>query len=340
MRARRTLLTPHVLILLVTLGMERASGDILKEEPVDLKGLPAHGGFVSSNESGPTRLRPLLVAHEKIHLSVGADRAVFGAILTKASGLVVLDLDPRITFFHRINRDLLLLSRGDRRKYVFYRRSAKFEEWSAAVEASENPRLKESVLKAAESWTWWNEEFRSKISGYDPIPSPGDLGSTNFTGVNYPEEAAGFDSIYDLAAKGNYEAHTLPIGSGPAIDRFRDAVVASRRKIGSVDLSNAWQPHFISETAMNGFFEGFADCFEDGTQFVVTDMGGEYENYWKFFVFKFSDLKKAAAGQYGRLFGTLGDHLKAYAADTRTESCSAKLGRPSPALVDLVAGKK
>lgn len=196
--------------------------------------------FIGPNELHPIYLK--VVVQERTPgalISVGADRALFAAILLPhVTSVVQVDHDAEVVRYNSINLALLRAARS-RADYLHLRFRATAAEWKAR--------------SIAGTHAWWHEVI-DELDFFDfqyPALHPPDRivhpsGLVPFEGANYLVEDAAFARVQGLARAGKIE-----VRQGDLTDRASmRALLTSQGPISLVDVSNAWWNTFAGVNAI------------------------------------------------------------------------------------------
>lgn len=210
----------------------------------DLLRLKPGPGFVVPNERNTEDLRKLITAPSTalakgIFVSVGSERAFMAAALArdKVETLVIVDIDPRILFFNRINKALLAVSRN-REDYLRLRLEASFESILARVRETDLTLSPENraALEDSANWSWWSAQVQ-KANGWSEFHNKD---SDVYKGANYLFDDVLFNAISKLAKENRIVVLEADLGSNYFRDRLNNASQILGQKIAFFDISNAW----------------------------------------------------------------------------------------------------
>lgn len=213
-------------------------------------------GYVIPNEDFPGEAKAL---YEKLEagtafMSVGTERSFFGAALSKADRLLIVDMDIDICLFSHINRALLKVSE-DREDYVWLRLEASTEDWAKRFEekgiAFEGMNEGEG---ASVLWKYWNNRVRNvKTEDKEIIKALKRSNSldllevfdsmhngTGFKDANYLFDDELFSHLRELAVSDRihvYQQSILDLGEeSKLVQDLKELDIT----IGMIDLSNAY----------------------------------------------------------------------------------------------------
>lgn len=254
-------LTRAILTIVVTLTTSWAVADPkdtgltqpshLLERNLHFSDLNYDESFVRPNERRPKKALPIWKESTNgTYVSVGTERGFIGFANSKADALVMVDFHPYVVTYNETNRILLKLA-NDFKDYVFLKKSASFNEiykrmqQSKMFEATELAWMQSSFVQKL-----WNESYRSSGSfmGRDFWAKWG-LGG--FAQVSYMVTPDLFEKLSRAAREnrivvrqGNLNNQLAQVDLGHLIEKLGG-------HLSVLDLSNAWESHFIRPEPMN-----------------------------------------------------------------------------------------
>lgn len=266
------------------------------------------GKFILPNEIRPYAASKILAqANGELIVTVGSERALFDYLLTpNASSLLVVDHDPGIVLFHRINSIVLRASGGSRERYLELRHAKTFETWSRLLEKAHKERQinsldREFVLSgdSRELMSWSPEKmfedwkvFTHQNPGWDVLLYQEKPGSTDdpFYGVNYFHEDGLFNRVYELARRGRYQVRLTNLASKSDVERVVSEIQRVGLTVAVLDLSNTWQNSaespYLGPEKTGMVLKAFSRVAHDSGILIVTYQGpdrnqpGYYRGYY------------------------------------------------------------
>jgi hypothetical protein len=242
---------PVILFLLITVGI--AFADFLPSisEPVDISSVTdKYAG--SPNETIPIYAKKILEeAPTGVVAAVGSERALLDMLLApNATHLLVLDIDPAVTFFHQVNTALLKLSTSQA-DYLKLRFNATADDWIRRAKKSASlDLLSLKVLTDAKSHAWWTRQVRSDRDNWKFFNH--EFGY-HFKDVNYlKQDEQGikqYSRLKNLADNNKIQAKTLDLSDKQGVARVIQAMKDHRPplNLSVLDVSNAWEKGYISK---------------------------------------------------------------------------------------------
>lgn len=207
--------------------------------------------FVRPNERRPKKALPIWKESSSgTYVSVGTERGFIGFANSKADSLVMVDFHPYVVTYNETNRILLKLATSFK-DYVALKKSASFKEIYGRMKDSQ--RFSESELSWVQSAfveKLWNESYRSSGSfmGRDFWAK---LGLGGFAQVSYMVTPDLFEKLSRAAREnrivvrqGNLNNQLAQVDLGNLVDKLGG-------RLSVLDLSNAWESHFIRPEPMN-----------------------------------------------------------------------------------------
>jgi hypothetical protein len=196
----------------------------------------------------PNELRPSdLESHlrdipEGAYITTGSERALFAAVVSpKITNVIVIDSDPAIIKFHKINTELLK-SANSMENYFFLRVKATFSDWQKA-----------HLTLTQEDWDFWENQVRNNSDAFVMHNKPLMVSyhTQELTKVNYLFNEAAFNRVQSLA-----RSNKLHFILGKLEDeRLMKNIILTLRKynaeVSAVDFSNTWHSNYITPPNLN-----------------------------------------------------------------------------------------
>ena len=229
-------------------------------------------GFVVPNEENTDSLRrffsaPGAIRAKGLFVSVGTERAFMTAALAgeKVETLVLVDIDPRILFFNRINKALLAISRS-REDYLKLRLEASFEDVLARTRENGQTISNENrvAIEDSANWSWWTVNVQ-RAGGWSEFHQ---ADSSLYRGTNYLFDNALFDSVSKLAKENRIVVIEADLGSTEFRQRLGDISVGLNQKIAFFDISNAWA--YLGHQRTVEMFASLNDLTTAQTNLILT----------------------------------------------------------------------
>lgn len=174
-------------------------------------------------------------------MSVGSERGFIGAILHgKTSQLLLVDNNPLIVYFNRLNT-LLLKVANHREDYVYLRLQAPWPEWQ-----QRKPLLppEDQALLTEDAWMWWAEYIRNHHH-WRPFYEPQ---GHDFSRGHYLMDDASFAYIHRLAKSNQIHAFLVNLSSQTDLEQLLNFLNAHHIDLAVVDTSNVWEVIGIEDT--------------------------------------------------------------------------------------------
>ena len=249
--------------------------------------------WLEPNERQPINGRRLFeTAPEGVHVGVGTERVLFGALLNpNATHVLMFDLNPSAVAYFRTNVALFELS-ADHRDYLALRFQASIESIrdraNEAWNAGRISLISRDVLFAAAAHASL-DVMRDSESRFRPGATGG-----LFRGVNYLADPELYARLAGLAKEGRIAAVTASF----SVERERQVVVGAIARnglrIGVLDLSNAWQPNY-SQMELSPFLVRIDAHVAPGARLVLTHWeASEPGRPWHYFGFTLERLRGAS----------------------------------------------
>ncbi len=212
---------------------------------------------------------PLLEIFEKVdtglYVAVGTERGFIGAAIAKASSLLLVDHDPEVRRFNKINIYLLKIA-DDRTHYLRLRLELTIDEWKKPDE--DYPSIDEDFL-------WWKKRVRQNDEFKDFHE-----GKFGFGMTSYLRHDDFFNHLSNLAKSDNIESVCAKLTNTSSIRQLVSLMHPKNYKISVIDISNVWWKVYMgsSHIAMLREFEKIAT---NETKLVLTGdySGGMFFEY-------------------------------------------------------------
>jgi hypothetical protein len=278
-----------LLIVLSFIWASLSPGEIVPETPLPAISPDFQGSYVVPNERRPQDARPVLEkASHGIYVAVGTERGFIGAALANADRLVLLDRDPQVVLFNRINAALLRISR-DREDYLHLRRSATEAEWKERIASLPVDSADRAILAGTQYWRWWKNQasqwkwWRNNVRhgpGFSLNGDPwgfrslhrGESEDHEFEDANYLYDEVLFSRLQRLARQRRIESHLLSLSSGESTQKLVAAIrtAAPNERISVLDLSNTWNDAYLRSHGVAAVIETFGSCMTGDSMVLLT----------------------------------------------------------------------
>lgn len=238
--------------------------------------------FLAPNEVYISKLPPLLHGStEGVYVSVGAERGFIGAsISSKNSHLLLIDIDPNVTFYNKVNTALLSLAQtGNRQDYWKLRMTATNDEWLSAIGFRSPPETVKEILSNPETWRWWEKNVRDVGTKEEPTwwryvydsswRTPSDQGAFQDTIYWYNDNL--FLRIQALAKDGKIQAHTLDLNDSQKVQELTEKMKTSDLNVSVLDLSNVWQKEYMKRRIVKELISKFGIIAHPQSVLLLTD---------------------------------------------------------------------
>ena len=254
------------------------------EPEIDLRPAPEvvvkqGASFLVPNEEYPADAISILEkAVPGVYVSVGTERGFIGAALTQAvTHLLLVDRDPRVVLFNRINIALLTVAESQA-DYLNLRLSSNRQLW---LERAESPGLShqfKNLLSDPNCFAWWVSEVRdqekfSLLHG-SPVNTDED---PEFGRANYLHDQALFSRISEIAKAGRIDAQTRDFRDKDDMLQLRAQIEQAGHKVSVLDLSNAWWHNYIG-TQLRTSLEILLPTLEQNGLLLITSLWSNGQN--------------------------------------------------------------
>jgi len=241
---------------------------LLSEEPLK-EVSDKDGAYMIPNEGCPAIAIPIFNLNNRgVYLAVGTERGFNGAALASASRLILIDKDPGVVLFNRLNTSLLKLAK-DQHHYLSLRSNPEALKTAIDELPSMNPNKQ---LWNEKNLDWWNqkvsrptnETFAQLLSLHIASNHGVDIRNylnptghfmhlmmqiSNSQGGNikdYLNQDSLFSHLQDLAKKDRIESHLFDLADQIEIERLKASLNTHGEKIGILDISNAWDEPYLT----------------------------------------------------------------------------------------------
>lgn len=243
--------------------------------------LPSNLGYFSApNEESPAKAFEIWSAAPRgAYVSVGTERGFIAAANTPAAdALVLVDIDPGVNFFNRVNIALFRAAE-DLNDYRYLRLEAGPREWRSRLARVVNPESR-GILRSEGAWRWWRASLRYQPSWL----SRHGLFQRGFaTFHEHPEQSRRFsdtnylwDPIQWSRLKRLVDADRVVVLSGNLADGedFSRLVSRSleglRSRLSVLDVSNAWWRFYTPNQELALALQGLRSMGSDDSIFLIT----------------------------------------------------------------------
>ncbi len=291
-----------MLALFLAIGSS-AFAEVVAEEPIDfLEATAETHSFVNPNETRPLEAVPIYeLGTGGIYVAVGTERGFVGAALSGASRLVLIDRDPDVVRFNRINVALLRIAK-DRQEYLALRKSFSTEQWQDRVAGLGPDDPTRRLLSDPNAWIWWEGKVRKSQSTFPIFVGDKAPGAGEFKGALYPLDEPLFQHLSSLAKEDKIESHQVNLENLGALSDFTDKLytAAPKERLGVLDLANVWDHDYLGGIRSGKVIETFRKLSKPESVIMFTSgwLGENNTNRWHYFGARLSDLdrKKKATG--------------------------------------------
>ena len=248
---------------------------------------PTPGVYLPPNEQHPAVALPIYrKSNHGVYVSVGSERSFIGAALSRANALFVIDYDPRIIRFAKINRALLAAS-TDRADYLNLRLSASPELWqqrSLRLVAEDK-----ETLSNPESWTFWDKNIRKNQTAWDNAfghlhaepKSPSDP----FFASNYLSEDRLYRQLSQLAKGSRIWARQLDLRHENEVRSFCEELKSRALILGIIDTSDIPNSSETGTSIAAHYIRLISQYAPDNAIFLNTAPSGGHGVHWSYFAF-------------------------------------------------------
>lgn len=247
------------------------------------------------NEIAPSNARDILAAAPPgVYLAVGADRAYLGFVQapqTHGYGLVVVDRDPGVIRFHRINIALLRAA-NDRAHYVHLRLHADDTEWKMAA-WRRGLDVEEASLLTSGQWRWWREAVRTLEmfatfhQGFARRAL--EAVATKDIRPHYLLEDAPFAIIHQAACAGRLVAHPCDLAKPTERQALATALQQQKLPVSVGDFSNLHNEKHLGHNTKHHFCELVGNA-DDAILLLTNVVRTTPTAYWHQYLLNYSGV--------------------------------------------------
>ncbi|MDX6769365.1 MAG: hypothetical protein SF051_07520 [Elusimicrobiota bacterium] len=242
--------------------------------------------YVVPNERHPEHAVPVLSrAPAGVYASVGTERGFIGAALTPgADALLLVDRDPAVATYNRVNAALLRLA-SDRAEYARLRVAEHAEVATLARERA-IPLRERLVLEDEAAWKAWRDDQNGH-----PLLAAERTGE--FSGSSYLHDDALFARLKALADAGRVTVLQADLSRGEGRARLADALRLIGRPLSVLDLSNAWRAYYLPRLGLLRLLLATRASAADGSVLLLTDRAERRTSGalgWDYFGFRLDRL--------------------------------------------------
>ncbi len=242
--------------------------------------------YICPNEFNPGMAMPIFdKSNHGAYVSVGSDRAFIGAALTRAEALYVVDIDPDIITFAKINRALLAAS-IDKVNYFNLRYLASFTDWS---EVSKTLSVDDqATLQNPDSWDFWDKYLRTSSPGNQQdcgvmMNAPTDQNDP-FSEANYIFDDLLFSHLQKLARSGAILTSVIDLTNKDGVQGVIEDISKHGFKLGVLDTSNVIA--YVGSQAAVNYILQFDSVASPDTIYLQTRGSADVLNgLWHYFAF-------------------------------------------------------
>lgn len=236
------------------------------------------GELVEPNELHPEIALDLYRSGSQgVHFSVGSERGYIGfAMNSKATHLLLADIDSQVVKFNRINIALLQLSEGFT-DYQNLRFAGTHEVWLNKIHANISMTTElNKILKDPETFIWW----KMKVSQSQSFKEK------NITlGLNsYINDPSKFHRIYKAAKEGRIQSIRLNLADPSQLISIAEEFHKEGLSISLLDIGSSWMPRYITNTGLLTVLTNLKSVFLENSILLLTK-GDHIEGYWKYAAF-------------------------------------------------------
>ncbi|MBI4404947.1 MAG: hypothetical protein HY537_12335 [Deltaproteobacteria bacterium] len=227
----------------------------------------AHSTSVDPNEQHPNIGKALYDrSNSGVYLSVGSERSFMGAAYTRADMLYVVDIDPIIIRFVKINRALLSVS-TDLEDYFDLRLNDSKEEW--ALRAAQSQGEIKQLLGDGSNWEWWKDVVRESDFGFQCLKKRPVNVRDCFYNFNYLYDEKLYSHLKDLATSGRILVSLADLTEYDQMENVLQAISATGFELGVVDTSNV--PEWVGMPATAKYYQQIKQYSVPDTLFLNTE---------------------------------------------------------------------
>ncbi|MGZ3707647.1 MAG: LIC_10091 family protein [Bdellovibrionota bacterium] len=265
-----------VLHLWASVGQPAFLGDLVRALG---KSAPIAGpNYVEPNEKDPAKSAPILAeAPEGAQVAVGTERGFIGfALNPRATHLILIDRDPGVVRFNRINAELLRVAK-DRADYRELRIKASADEWRAR-----------GTRISPEDWKWWTSTVRNEVTSFRNLHVV-DRYSRHFLGANYLEDDALFNRLHRAAVEDRIAALPIDFTDTGNLRKLSLEMKKLRLKVSTLDISNAWWKDYAGASGVESLLSALEPRMSDETILLLTLARG---SEWDYFAGTIGGIRK------------------------------------------------
>ncbi len=247
--------------------------------------------FLAPNEVNPEHAMPILNTMKPGTLvSVGTERGfLYAGISTHVRSLLLVDIDPAVVMFNRINVALLKAAKN-REDYLYLRLNAGKEIWQSR-----------GILDSKSGiWEWWR-----KYVQYDPNSTSSNINffmhdkeSGHFTKANYLFFDKQFARVKELADNNRISATQGDLGNPATLSSFSSAMGSSQFPVTAVDISNVWESQYAGYKGTDRFLKSLKDVIDPQAIFIFTDESPNSNGYWQYYSYQATQFFSVKNGNF------------------------------------------
>lgn len=250
--------------------------------------------FIEPNEQYPAEALPLWKQSPRgLYVSVGTERGFMAAGANpNATHLLLVDRDPTVTYFNRINTALLELAEN-REDYLKLRLTDSSESWKIRAEKAyaEKKLSKNSydLFTGEKAWNWWASRVRNYLtefhnSRFKQIDA--------FQDVNYLANDQYFEKLSKMAKEQKIQANTLQLSDSKELLKLAQAIHASKIPLSTLDISNAYWDIYMSYDELKFLLGTFGKLAQFNSHLLLTKGS---EKSWSYEAIEFQYLQDTTA---------------------------------------------
>ncbi len=246
-------------------------------------------GFLVPNELFPQDGdRVFKAAGPGAYIAVGTERGfIHFGLTTKATHLILVDTDPEVARFNRINR-MLLAASTSREDYLALRMAVSPEAWQEAARR-DGGKVALAELVEPGSYEFWvkSRRFEKDLTVLDRMrfaalekPSESNRQEELFGQGNYIQDEALYLRLSTAAKEGRIQVENFSLKSVKNFQAMTAALKAKEIPLSVFDVSNAWWGRFMPKDTMAALLDACKEIAGPGSLFLATDrLKSDLKNY-------------------------------------------------------------
>lgn len=212
--------------------------------------------YLPPNENHPEWQQEILKkAPPGLQIAVGTERGFMGlGINPQATGLVLIDRDPKVVKYNEINIAFLKLAET-RREYQRLRFAENYSDWEKA-----------GLKLDRSAWDFW----QTYVIGDGRFKEFNNPKSQFFEDSNYLFSPDRFEKLSKLAKTGKIKTELLDLREPKELRGFVNRLKLRGEQLSVLDISNAWQKQYMKGEALSNLLKEFGTWANPKSILMIT----------------------------------------------------------------------